>query len=75
MLIHQEVWRSQGAVIFQFVAVSVIKPSSHLGGCLFLGGTCLLHIWDQSEWCDAVRLRGKEAMDVGHLEHWEGTGR
>jgi hypothetical protein len=59
-------------VIFQCVAVSVVKPSSLVGGCLFLGGMCLLHIWDQSEWCDTVRLHGKEAMDVGHLEQREG---
>jgi hypothetical protein len=62
-------------VIFQFVAVSVVKPSSLVEGCLFLGGTCVLHIQGQSEWCDAVRLHGNEAMDVGHLEQWEGGGR
>jgi hypothetical protein len=66
MLILHEIWRSQNAVIFQFVAVIVVKPSSLLGGCQFLGGTCFLHIQDQSEWGCAVRLHGKVAMDIGY---------
>jgi hypothetical protein len=65
-LIHHEVWRSQNAVIFLFVAVSVAKPSSLLGGCQFLGGACFLHIQDQSEWWCAVMLHGKNAMDIGY---------
>jgi len=66
MVIHHEIWRSQNAVIFQFVTVTVVKPNSLLGGCQFLGGTCFLHIQDQNEWCYAVRLHGKDAMDIGY---------
>lgn len=53
-------------MIFQFVTVTVVKPNSLLGGCQFLGGTCFLHIQDQNEWCYAVRLHGKDAMDIGY---------
>jgi len=59
MVIHHEVWRSQNAVIFQFVTVTVAKPNRLLGGCQFLGGTCFLHIQYQMNGVMQLGYMGK----------------